>query len=227
MHVSDYLWVYRDACKRDACNASVRKNQNFVQMGCTKKMKLKYQNKYNAGSSRLQHYDYGSNGAYFITICTQDRENFFGKIVNETMLLSKEGKIIKQEWRKTPKMRKNVVLGEWIIMPNHFHAIINVDNGRDVLKNRRMQKDGKHMRHMQCVSTGNAFGPQRNNLASIIRGFKGSCTKKIREQGNLKFRWQPKFYDRIIRNENELKKITDYIKNNPKNWKEDSLFLHI
>ena len=89
-------------------------------------MSLKFQNKYRITTTRLQSWDYASQGMYFITICTKDRLHFFGEINNGEMNFSEIGKIVETEWIKTPEMRfdMNLELCEFVIMPNHFHAII-------------------------------------------------------------------------------------------------------
>jgi REP element-mobilizing transposase RayT len=179
----------------------------------------KFKQKYTIKSARLENYDYSQNGLYFVTICTKDREELFGEIMNEKMILNDAGKIVQDEWLKTPIIRKNVFLDAWVIMPNHLHIIIEINNqlsddiptrGRDAL---------------QCVSTGDAqygnkFGPQINNLASIIRGFKGVVTKRV-HMCNFYFHWQPRFYDHIIRNDESLNKIREYIIKNPQMWERD------
>ena len=104
----------------------------------------KFKNKYRIQSARLLEYDYSSDGAYFITICTKTREHFFGKIIEGVIQLSEMGKIVADEWQKTEKIRKNITLGEWVVMPNHFHGILIVDNKnnprRDVLVKRLQTK---------------------------------------------------------------------------------------
>jgi len=86
----------------------------------------KFQNRYRIPSARMQNWDYGRNAAYLITICTQHRECWFGHIQNGTMVLSEIGNIIETEWLKTFEMRRdmNLKMGEYVVMPNHFHAII-------------------------------------------------------------------------------------------------------
>ena len=86
----------------------------------------KFRNKYRISSARLQNWDYSRNAAYFVTICTQGREHYFGNVVNGEMQLSAIGEIAETEWLKTFDLRPdmNLILGEYIIMPNHFHAII-------------------------------------------------------------------------------------------------------
>ena len=77
---------------------------------------------------RLTGYDYSLPGYYFVTVCTQERKNILGKIVNEEMKLNKYGEIVKNEWLKTPQIRKYINLDEFQIMPNHLHAIIIINN---------------------------------------------------------------------------------------------------
>jgi putative transposase len=175
----------------------------------------KFKNKYTIKSARLEGFNYSQNGMYFVTICTKDREHFFGEIKNGEMILNEIGKIVREEWLQTPIIRPNVNLDKWVIMPNHLHMILEICNmfvpGRDAL---------------QCVSTGNAeyknrFGPQINNLSSIIRGFKGVVTKRVHMCGYDDFRWQSRFYDHIIRNDESLQKIREYIQINPKMWERD------
>jgi len=88
----------------------------------------KYKNKYRISSSRLQSWDYAMAGLYFITICTANREHFFGEIHNGIIQLSKIGEIAQTEWLKTFEMRPdmNLQMDEYVIMPNHFHTIIGI-----------------------------------------------------------------------------------------------------
>ena len=88
----------------------------------------KFKNKYRIKSSRYNGYDYAQNGYYFVTICTDEKQHFFGKIVNGGMVLNKIGEIVANEWQKTEIIRKNVFLDEWIVMPNHMHGILIIDN---------------------------------------------------------------------------------------------------
>jgi REP element-mobilizing transposase RayT len=201
-------------------------------------MSEKYKNKYRIKSARLPNWDYGSNGMYFITICTQNREHYFGDIINGKMQLNEIGKIVKNEWVKTFEMRPdmNLQMGEFVIMPNHFHAIIIIgDNEYNTQRDtqRTQRRDAMH-----CVSTPatanttantntnvtkNKFGPQSKNLASIVRGFKIGVTKNARKI-HADFGWQSRFHDHIIRNEKSFKNISNYIINNPMNWNEDKFY---
>ncbi|MCA1994636.1 MAG: hypothetical protein LDL41_21715, partial [Coleofasciculus sp. S288] len=87
-----------------------------------------YKNKYRIESARCQNWDYTSNGYYFVTICTQNREYFFGDVMADKMQLSPIGKIVAEEWQKTAQIRSYIELDEWVIMPNHLHGIIIIKN---------------------------------------------------------------------------------------------------
>lgn len=165
-------------------------------------------NTYRKNSLRLNGFDYSNEGMYFVTILTKNREAFFGKIKNQKMNLSPCGEIVRKEWLKTEQIRDRVVLGDWAIMPDHFHALIALKSKPPV----RAHGDAPLLASRPYKNT---FGPQRNNLSSIIRGFKGSCTKRIRKEINQNFAWHRSFHDRVVRNQKELKRIEDYIINNP------------
>ena len=191
-------------------------------------MSTRFKNKYRIETSRLKNWDYGSNAKYFVTICTKDREHFFGDCENGRMILNDIGKIVELEWLKTFDMRPdmNLCMGEYVIMPNHFHGILGIG-----LNKYNSCRDAMH-----CVSTiptttspatpdpsQNRFGPQSKNLGSIIRGFKSAVTVQARSI-NLEFEWQSRFYDHIIRNEKSFHQISQYIKGNPVNWNKDTFY---
>ncbi len=208
----------------------------------------KFRNTYRIPSARLQSWDYRWAGAYFITICTKHRLHYFGEIKNHSMILSEIGNIVESEWLKTFALRPdmNLFMGEFIVMPNHFHAIIGIGENE---YNTPSRKDAMHrvsthnatinhpnINHvadcrdaMHCVSTHdtttnqNRFGPQSKNVASILRGFKSSVTVSARRI-NPAFHWQTRFHDHIIRNEDALNTISHYIVHNPAHWYEDTFF---
>lgn len=170
----------------------------------------------------MKNWDYAWRGYYFITICTQGRENYFGEVINGRMILSELGEIAKSKWLKSPEIRPdmNLELDEFQIMPDHIHGIIRIGRNEynkfdnDIIK--KLSQKGK-----------NKFGPQRKNIASIIRGFKSAVTINARKI-NHEFSWQSRFYslsrysgNHVIKDEQSLNNIRRYIKNNPKNWKGD------
>lgn len=211
-------------------------------------MSEKFKNKYRIESTRLQNWDYGWKGYYFITIVTRNREYYFGNIKNGRLIESELGKITIKEWLKTIQIRRdmNIILDEYCVMPNHFHAIIKIgknqynqfDDNSDLDSNSAV-RDAMHRvsttdTDTDCVSTTgqitnstpeklkpkNQFGPQRKNLSSIIRGFKSAITTFARKN-NIEFDWQPNYHDHIIRNKQEYYRIKNYIINNPVKWNED------
>jgi len=119
----------------------------------------------------------------------------------------------------------NLQMGEYVVMPNHFHAIIIIGKNKYNTEHGTERRDAMH-----CVPTTtptptpkNKFGPQSKNLASIIRGFKSAVTKNARKT-HADFAWQSRFYDHIIRNERSYQTISEYIVNNPANWAKDKFY---
>jgi len=95
-------------------------------------MSHKFQNKYRIESARLKNWDYGSNATYFVTICTKNRQHFFGEIRNQKMFLNDIGKMVESEWLKSFELRPdmNLYMGEYQVMPNHFHGIVGIGENR-------------------------------------------------------------------------------------------------
>ena len=166
------------------------------------------------GSTRLRHYDYGRNGFYFVTICTKPRSDDFGKIINGEMKYTDLGYAAIKCWQKITKHFPFVMLDEFVIMSDHVHGIIIINKINDV-------RVGAHnyarLRVREPSFSGNKFGPQSQNLGSIIRSYK-IAVKQYANQHNVPFAWQPRYYDRIIRNERELNNVRRYIRNNPWMW---------
>ena len=166
---------------------------------------------------RLQGYDYATNGAYFITICSHKRQQTFSKIINNTVELSPLGIFIRDEWEKTTAIRGYVTVTESIIMPNHFHGILFIHEHAG--EPGHLPQTGNHLYFPEGYR--NKFGPQKRNLSSIVRGFKSAVTQRARFSGLPGKIWQRNFYEHIIRNEQELSRIACYINNNPFAWNED------
>ena len=167
------------------------------------------------GPYRLRGYDYGSTGVYFITICTHNREHFFGEIRNGIMQLSTAGQIVEEEWQKTPDIRYslNVALDVYCIMPNHFHALL-------IIGDPNLPRYSYRLPPTDAIPT--SFGGSHSQtVGAVIRGFKGSCTKRIRIESNRYFGWQKRFHDHIVRDLRSWEAIREYIVNNPQRWKED------
>lgn len=188
-------------------------------------------------SPRLRHWDYGSSSAYFITICTNDRQHYFGEISDSKMQVSPVGAIAYVLWHEIKNHAKNVELGEFVVMPNHVHGIlilngnngiVNIDGGsvgdggavvggRDVACN--VPTGINHLKNEQMA----AISPKSNTVSSIIRSYKSAVTKYCNRLG-LPFKWQSRYHDHIIRNDESFQRISEYIMNNPLNWREDKFY---
>lgn len=181
-------------------------------------MEEKYKNKYRTSSARLAGWDYGSHGLYFVTICIKDRIPYFGKIENHNDLkiqnletqssetqsiaslrFTEIGKIAHDNWESIPTFHPYVELDDFIIMPDHMHGILFIN------------KPDKISWDL------NKFGAQSKNLASILRGYKSSV-KTYATTNDIEFAWQPRYYDRVIRNDKEYLNIKNYIRDNPDQW---------
>jgi putative transposase len=184
-----------------------------------------FNNRYRIPTARLQNWNYANEAMYFITICTKNRENFFGEIVamQHQLQPTEIGQIAHSEWYKTIELRPdmNLELGEFVVMPNHIHGIVIIG------ANEYNTPDSQRRDAMHCVSKDteykNQFAPQSKNLSSIIRGYKSAVTTYARKN-NIDFNWQPRFHDHIIRSMDDYYKISNYIINNPAKWIEDKFY---
>jgi putative transposase len=180
----------------------------------------RFNNKYRIKSIRLPGWNYALPGVYFITICTNPKIRWFGNIRNGTMKLNNVGNYILNEWIYTSKIRKNVLLDAFIVMPDHIHGIISIidHNMSSTQMYVNVETHSNASLQRGSILYKNKFGPQKNNLSSIIRGFKSKTTKHIRLNFDSEFGWQSRFYEHIIKNKSELIAARKYIQNNPKNW---------
>lgn len=127
------------------------------------------------------------------------------------MIPNQIGHQVNIEWLKTLELRPdmNLMLGDFQVMPNHFHGIIIIGENKNNSRNKKKFPDSRTGKTIQ-----NKFGPQKKNLGSIMRGFKSAVTTYARIN-NLSFKWQPKFHDHIFRNQGEFDRISNYIKKKP------------
>jgi len=155
-------------------------------------------------SIRLPEYDYSKEGSYFITICSFNKEQVFGRISNGKIMLSKIGKLVEKHLKEIPDHFNDVFIDEYVIMPNHIHMIISI------------------------VGVQN-FEPLRNqfqkvipkSISTIIRAYKASVTKWCKSNGHNGTIWQRNYFEHIIRNEEDLFRIKEYIQNNTLQWELD------
>lgn len=207
-------------------------------------MQNKFQSKYRIPSTRLQTWDYSNNGAYFITICTQNREHFFGNIQNGIMQLSEIGKLAVQYWIEIPNHFPFIELGSFVVMPNHVHGILIINNNitnsvetrliashnnnepRFIGSHNNENNETRLIASLQQNHGG--FSGDKNpmindNISKIIRWYKGRCSFECRKI-HSNFGWQSRFHDHIIRNSKSFDIIQNYIFENPLNWKNDKFY---
>lgn len=162
---------------------------------------MKYDpNKHHRHSIRLKGYDYTQPGAYFVPICTWQRECLFGDIANQRIQLSRFGETVQYNWDYLPNRHPHIQLDTFVIMPNHVHGII-------------------------ILTDEPVFSPKRHGLPEIIRGLKTCSARRINQLRSLKYVpvWQRNYYKHIIRTEDTWQKIREYILNNPIAWDRDEL----
>jgi len=149
---------------------------------------------------RLKDYDYGNPSAYFITICSHKRVCLFGGVREGMMAVNYFGEVVAETWREQMKTTQDTETDEWIVMPNHFHAIVVIE----------------------AEQGGSRAAPTRP-LPRIINAFKTVSAKRINQiHGSVgEPVWQRSYYEHIVRTEGELERIRDYIRENPAKWDDD------
>ena len=162
-----------------------------------------FMNKYRIGSSRASWHDY-NGGIYFITICTAHKQCFFGHIHEGNIMLNTLGKFINENLEHVNDHYPYIEMPLYIVMPNHIHAIVYV-TGEDEFP-------------QKCACEN------KNSLSVAVGGIK-SAVKVYALRNNIKFAWQPRFHDHIIRDREEANRIADYIENNPLRWRNDCFFV--
>lgn len=159
----------------------------------------------NRQSIRLKGYDYSQPGYYFITLCTQNRAHRFGKISDGVMRLTTMGQIVTNEWNQLITRFDNITLDAFVVMPNHVHGIITVG-----------------------VPLAGTLPPRGTAVGDIVGAYKSLCVNKILKWINkndpsmrLGQLWQRNYWEHIIRNQQALENIRQYIRNNSIKWQED------
>ena len=185
-----------------------------------------FQNRFLIPSARANWHGY-DGGEYFVTICTQNREHYFGEIVKNNndepeMVLTPIGRFTEEQLRNVTQHYPYAEIPLWVVMPNHIHAIVVIDDAilcRDVARNvstAAMDDSGKN-EYMAQKS------PKNGTLAVVIRGIKSAVTKFANEN-NIPFAWQTRFFDHIVRNQNEMNGIAEYIEKNVAKWELDKFY---
>jgi len=165
-----------------------------------------YLNTYRIESTRLQEWDYGSPGLYFVTICTKIRRPWFGFVEGETISLSRLGNYVEEALHSISEHHPYAYVDSCIVMPDHVHAIIGLR-----AKKRGSSDDGRQVRRQR------QFGSDAAGSLSVVVGqFKAAVTRWAGRNGIDGFAWQPRFHDSIVRSERHLRFVRRYIRENPK-----------
>jgi REP element-mobilizing transposase RayT len=173
--------------------------------------------KHHRRSIRLKEYDYAQPGGYFVTVVTYQRDLLFGEIVNEEMQLNKFGCIADECWRGIPGHFPNVELGAYVVMPNHVHGIIVINDRADengLATNSSPVVGARHASPLPC-------GVKPHSLGAIVGSFKSAVTKRIGRELSATGIWQRNYYEHVIRNDKDWDRIHRYIECNPSLWAED------
>lgn len=189
----------------------------------------KYQNKYRITTIRAGWHDYNC-GAYFVTICTHNRVRYFGDIYNSQMMFSDIGRYADEQFSGVTDHYKYAEIPLWVIMPDHIHAIINITDPPPVDTMCTSYQNGmcvSYQNDMSALSArwkGNVvdekmqmISHKRGRLSTVVGGLKRAITHYANEN-NITFVWQKRFHEHIIRNQNELERISKYIENNVVKW---------
>lgn len=167
--------------------------------------------KHHRRSIRLPGYDYTQPGAYYITICTYQRQCWLGNIINGQMYFNQLGKIVYKFWQVLPKRLPHIQLDAFVVMPNHLHGILIISKENEC-------------KIPTSIYTEEKFGkPVVGSIPTVIRSFKSSVTKQINLMRETPYPpiWQRNYYESVIRSEKHLENVRLYIVNNPLNWEKD------
>jgi len=177
----------------------------------------------------LKGWDYRRPGFYFVTVCTQNREHLFGEIINGKMVLNEFGNVVSNQWKKIPNHFPTVRLDAFVVMPDHIHGILHIvervdgpvgakHSGEEILNNQSICH--RNASPLQCNRPIRPRGTKPGSLSSVMQNYLSVTTRKINQiRGTPGSRvWQRNYYDQIIWNDDLLKRIRKYIRNNPMKW---------
>ena len=170
---------------------------------------------------RLDNRDYTWSGDYFVTIFTQLRECYLGEIKNGILTYSQVGEMARSSWVEIPSHFDNVKLGPFIVMPNHLHGIISITTVKNETQENEMQVPNNLKFNTGLLKVNQFSKPIPKSLSVIVSSFKASVTRWCNKNKHAYFAWQPRYYERIIRDANEFRHIEKYILDNPTHWDKD------
>jgi REP element-mobilizing transposase RayT len=163
-------------------------------------------------SIRLPTHDYTAPGGYFVTVCTYERVCLFGDVIEDKMRLNDTGKIVRDEWMRSAAIRREIVLDEFVVMPNHVHGIVMIRES--------VGATGRSPLHGAPRSPLVRSGPPPRSLGSFVGGFKSAVATHVSALRGTRgvTIWQRNYYEHVIRDDSERERIREYIRQNPLRW---------
>ena len=178
-------------------------------------------------SLRLPDYDYSQSGGYYVTVCTHQKARLFGDVVDGVVQLSDVGKIVEDVWLGLPDHYYHLRLGDYVVMPNHIHAIMILIDDEIALTPVGADLSSAPTNPNHTNDSGEDRQPRkRHTISEIMRAFKSYSTLDVKRHldlDNIKL-WQRGFYDHIIRNVDDHRRIQQYIHDNPLKWESDDYY---
>lgn len=168
---------------------------------------------------RLERYDYAASGAYFVTVCAQGRAGLFGEVVDDEMRVNNAGELIRNVWNELPSRFQNVVLDEFVVMPNHVHGIVWMGVQKIADVGALLAAPG----HDVPATPNQGAASSAPTLGGVMRAFKSLsaiAVNRLLERTGVSV-WQRNYYEHVIRDERELNLVREYIVNNPLQWSLD------
>jgi len=166
----------------------------------------------------MKGFDYTSDARWFVTICAHNKKCVLGRVVDEEVALSDVGRIVEECWLLIPEISPQVVLNEFIIMPNHIHGILEITEKPNACRGKALPcpyNDGWNDRNIAKQGK-----PIPGSLGTILGSFKSAVTKRVNKLHGIDGKpfWQRNYYEHAIRNDRDLHRIQHYIKQNPLRW---------
>lgn len=185
------------------------------------------QNEHRRRSLRLKGYDYSQAGAYFVTVCAYGKACLFGEVEGGIMRLNGYGEIVASEWTRSAQLRLEIVCGEFVVMPNHFHGIVNIVGAYGNTPDKQEVANSRNKGVLPYEKGVLPYAPTSSsrNVGSMVRGFKGAASRRINQLRSTPGDpvWQRNYYEHVIRDDADYNRIAEYVVNNPQRWTEDSL----
>ncbi len=179
--------------------------------------------KHHRRSIRLRRYDYTQAGAYFVTIITRNHECLFGDVVDGEMRVNALGQVVVECWDALPAHFSNVELDAFVVMPNHAHGIVVINDAAPARRGEAFFAPQKNASPLHPSQPPPPRGTQSGSIGAIIQNFKSVSTRKINQSRDTAgaLVWHRNYYEHIIRNERSLNAIRGYIAGNPAQWASD------